>query len=442
MATEVERVKMVYTDAKGNSNKVWSGVLYDDGTVTTEWGRIGATNMQSKDFPGAGKTFLDKKAKEKEKKGYRQVKTIDGNVGGTPSGSRDSGTKIANVQLKDIAKRELGNGNKEIEKLVERLAEVNRHQIAAASGGKITVSTSGLVTTELGDVVDLDTITEARDYLTEMADALNKPKTNFDANYWLDPFNEYLKRIPKNIGHTQTRDWHKTTFTSLSDIQQQNSFLDQLEATIKNTMTATQSTQAAASSNQPRVFDTEIDLLTDQKEWDRIDKFYTSKAKSMHACYGYKLHKVYTVKIPKMEQAYQSHGAKMSNIWELWHGSSASNILSILKTGYVVPPASAGHVTGRMFGDLGLYFSDISTKSLNYSYGYWSGSRSNDSCFMFLNDVAMGNYYIPKRSTSASPPSCYDSYYAKEYDSPIQNNDLKIHITHLVNIKYLVEFSR
>lgn len=438
MANEVERIKMVYTDAKDNSNKVWSGVLYNDGSVTTEWGRIGIGKLQFKDFPGAGKSFLDKKAKEKEKKGYRRVKTLDGTINGTNSVVKNS-NKIANVQLKDIAKRELGQGNKEIEKLVERLAEANRHQIAAASGGKIIVNTNGLVTTVLGDVVDIDTISEARNYLTEMANAFNKPKVNFDADYWLDPFNEYLKRIPQDVGHTQKRDWHKTTFTSLNDIQNQNSFLDQLEATIKNAVASPVSNDG---DSQPRVFDTVIDLLQDQKEIDRIDKFYTSKAKSMHACYGYKLHKVYKVRIPKMEQAYQNHGAKMSNIWELWHGSSCSNILSILKTGYVVPPASASHVTGRMFGDLGLYFSDISTKSLNYAYGYWSGTRSNDSCFMFLNDVAMGNYYVPKRSTPASPPKGYDSYYAQEHVSPIQNNEMIIFNMAQANIKYLVEFSK
>lgn len=438
MATEIERVKMVYTDAKDNSNKWWSGVLYDDNSVTTEWGRVGAANPQSKNFPSGGKTFLYKKAKEKEKKGYRQVKTIDGTVGGTPSGSRDSGKKIANTQLKDIAKRELASGKKEIEKLVERLADANRHQIAAASGGKITVNTSGLVTTELGDVVDLDTIAEARDCLVEMGDALQKPKTNFDANYWLDPFNEYLKRIPQNVGHTQVRDWHKTTFTDIAAIQQQNAFLDQLEATIKN---ATTSTATATDSSQPRVFDTEIDLLTNNKEIDRINKFYTSKAKSMHACYGYKLYKVYTVKIPKMEREFQNHGANMNNIWELWHGSNVANLLSILKTGYVVPPSSAAHVVGRCFGN-GTYFSSCSTKSLNYSYGYWSGSRSNSNCFMFLNDIAMGNYYVPRSTTSSNPPKGYDSYYAEEGKSGVQNPEMIIFNLAQANIKYLVEFSK
>ena len=37
-----------------------------------------------------------------------------------------------------------------------------------------------------------------------------------------------------------------------------------------------------------------------------------------------------------------------------------------------VPPANASHCTGRMFGN-GVYFSDQSTKALNYAYGYWGG---------------------------------------------------------------------
>ena len=63
----VKEIRMENT-SKGHS-KMWIGYLYKDDTVVTEWGKIGY-EMQSKEFPDAGKAFFDKKVKEKEKKGY------------------------------------------------------------------------------------------------------------------------------------------------------------------------------------------------------------------------------------------------------------------------------------------------------------------------------------------------------------------------------------
>ncbi len=52
--------------------KQWTGHLFDNNLVVCEWGPIGG-NTQSKSFPNAGEIFLDKKVKEKERKGYEIV---------------------------------------------------------------------------------------------------------------------------------------------------------------------------------------------------------------------------------------------------------------------------------------------------------------------------------------------------------------------------------
>ena len=58
-------------------SKTWIGSLFDDGTVITEWGRIGA-ELQSKEFSfeiqEEAEAFLDKKYNEKIKKGYVSAK--------------------------------------------------------------------------------------------------------------------------------------------------------------------------------------------------------------------------------------------------------------------------------------------------------------------------------------------------------------------------------
>ncbi|GAG42041.1 unnamed protein product, partial [marine sediment metagenome] len=79
-----------------------------------------------------------------------------------------------------------------------------------------------------------------------------------------------------------------------------------------------------------------------------------------HVTAGYKVKKVYKVKIGVMDIAFSDEGLPLGNIKELWHGTKCSNMLSIMKKGLIIPCSSSGHVTGRMFDD-GLYFTDQST---------------------------------------------------------------------------------
>ena len=132
-------------------------------------------------------------------------------------------------------------------------------------------------------------------------------------------------------------------------------------------------------------------------------------------------------------------GKKVGNIRELWHGTQASNVLSILAKGMMIPPSSSSHCTGRMYGD-GLYFSDQSTKSLNYAAGYWGGSSSS-TCFMFLADVAMGKEYLPRMAFGGSCPQGYNSTFARAGQSGVMNNEMIVYRTNQANITRLVEFS-
>jgi poly [ADP-ribose] polymerase len=109
-----------------------------------------------------------------------------------------------------------------------------------------------------------------------------------------------------------------------------------------------------------------------------------------------------------------------------------------LKNGYIIPKASGSiAITGRMFGD-GIYFSDQSTKSLNYASGYWGGGRSQ-RCFMIFNDVAMGREHIP-RSSIRSIPRGYDSCFAKAGQSGVMNNEMIVYRTSQVKPTFLCEF--
>ena len=117
---EVHKVRLIYVDVSGNNNKFWEGVLYDNDDVETRWGRVGK-NPQTKSFPGKGRGYLDKKQKEKERKGYTEQKTVEA---GTTQVKR-------NGDLNEIAKSQIKTNNPLLTKLVQRLVDYNVHQITA-----------------------------------------------------------------------------------------------------------------------------------------------------------------------------------------------------------------------------------------------------------------------------------------------------------------------
>ena len=61
---------------------------------------------------------------------------------------------------------------------------------------------------------------------------------------------------------------------------------------------------------------------------------------------------------------------------------------------------------------------------------------------MFIVDVAMGNYYVPKGPHDGPfPKRGYDSTFAKANKYNVMNNEMVVYATSKVNLKYLIEFS-
>jgi len=128
------------------------------------------------------------------------------------------------------------------------------------------------------------------------------------------------------------------------------------------------------------------------------------------------------------------------SIRQLWHGTRASNLLSILRQGLVIPPASASHCTGRMYGS-GCYFSSVSTKALNYATNFWGGSGDTSRTFMFLADVAMGKYYDAKDWGGSYPKPGTDSTWARA-GRALKNDEMIVYRLDQCNLLYLVEFAQ
>lgn len=60
---------------------------------------------------------------------------------------------------------------------------------------------------------------------------------------------------------------------------------------------------------------------------------------------------------------------------------------------------------------------------------------------MFLADVALGKYLVPKTSGSYSNTNGFDSVWAKPKESGVINDEMIIYDTRQCNLVYLIEFA-
>lgn len=438
MANLVREDRYIKSDVDKNNNKVWYIFEYDDASITTEFGRVGK-NMQSrsKTFCSQDKasTFYDKKCKEKVRHGrngeiaYRKLDVVADSTG---VATKSSVKAVSQNNLADVAVKQIDTGDKQTDKLIRYFAKVNVHNIKSCTTMTYNDAT-GQFSTPCG-MVTQGSLDDANDLLVEIGESV--AKGNWDTKSIRSKTGDYLMLVPQEVGRKLDV---RVLFPDLAAIQKQKAVLDSLQASLDNiTSVPIDDGTKKPKVAEDKVFSVKLLPLNDKKGLDRINRKYQKTLHRNHACSHLKIKRVFTVEIDVMKKAFIS-GSKVGNVHEYWHGTRASNLLSILKGGLIIPPSNASNVTGRMFGN-GLYFSSESTKSLNYSYGYWGGS-SDDNCFMFLADVAMGKYHTPRSSGRGFPVAGTDSTWAKA-GTCVANHEMIVYRTNQCNLKYLVEFSK
>lgn len=428
MATVIEKKKFIFASVGDNHNKFWLYELYDNDDVRVQWGRIGK-GTQSKTHSGAGKHFADSKSNEKINKGYKEVDILDAEGGAQTV----SATVASSSELKNIAKNQIKHSNPEVAALIDYLVKVNQHNIYNATGGKVEWnSAKGLFVTPLG-IVTPASIAEARTLLVSLGDCV--AKKDWKSKGFISTLEEYMTLIPQDIGMKFNP---QNIFPDLSTVQKQGAVLDALEASYQTVTTAPKATDDAPKKDAPKLFDLELSKLDDKGILKSIKDMYEKTRKGMHSSSSYGVKYVYEVAMPFQATLYEKVAKEIDGVQRLWHGTSSANLLSILKSGLRKSPPSSAYVSGKMYGS-GCYFSSESTKSLNYAVGYWGGNRS-DRTFMFLADVAMGNYFVPKGPTSSPPPKGYHSYWAKAGQSGVLNHEMVIFNDNQCLLKFLIEF--
>ena len=435
MAAVTEHKKCICVEfGDTNNNKFWEYTLYDDGTAESNWGRVGQSPSPRPSTPAkARKKWAEKtNPNNKPDKRYTEVKAVGS--GSTTSSSR--GKVVNSSALKDVARKQIKHTDPLVQDLVDYLVKVNAHSIMKQSGGKILYDAStATFKTPLG-VIDPSQVSEARDLLVDISDYVRSG--DFNNKKFNRTLNSYLRLIPHDVGMTKISP--KLIFPNTSTVIAEEDLLTGLESSFIDITTKPKTkSKKKTKKDEPQVFDVKMEIVKSKAILSHVKHLYQSTRKAMHRTNNLSVKTVYKVTIGSMQKAYNKRGKKMTDIRQLWHGTKASNLLSILRGGLIIPSSSSGHVTGRMYGD-GLYFSCISTKALNYATNFWGGGGSTDKTFMFLADVAMGKTHIAGGGWGRYPVSGTDSTWAKGGQSGVINDEMIVYNLDQANLVYLVEF--
>jgi poly [ADP-ribose] polymerase 2/3/4 len=414
--------------AAANNNKFYEWTLHSDGTVTGRYGRVGyeGTIIQG----GHGSEAFEAKKRERLKKSYKPVDIIGTNTGSGAGASRST------LEREAVRALSFAVPTSELTELVKRLVMANKHHIETTSGGKITVSDTGGVTTPLG-AVSADSITQARGLLSQLA-------TSPDS---VNVIEEYLTLVPQSLG--MGRGW-ETMFRSADVMSKQREFLDQLDGAVA--IAASMAVTSPTGTTEPLVkFRYQLEpVATTDDRFLQVQKFYKDTSNASHVSARKRLVAIYRI-VDNAESfaAWKNAQKTLRNTRELWHGTSDHNMLSILHRGLYVPPTrgSTIHIAGRMFGD-GIYLSDQSTKSLNYSTGFWGGGNSGTTTPMLLTNTVMGHEMRPTaqhqaltRGTDPSNGKTYNSIFVRGGTCRVRNNEMIVWDTTQINLGYLCLFS-
>ena len=248
---------------------------------------------------------------------------------------------------------------------------------------------------------------------------------------------DYLQLIPQDVG--RNRGWHSTILAGTDSLQQQNDIIDALEAALT---TSAKTVDGQKADKQDSVFNVSLDVVKGDLLKKIREKY--KKEKGGHSdVKDYDIKTAWAVNISTVRESFRKDGMKIGNVQQLYHGSKASNLLSILKGGLVIPRSSDPHVCGRMWND-GIYMSSQSTKALRYATGAWTRGGNTQRIFMFICEAGLGKQHIPSNGSSWGyrMPSGYDSCWAKAGVSGVKNHEQVVYRTSQVDLLYLLEFTK
>jgi poly [ADP-ribose] polymerase len=371
---------------------------------------------------------LERKRREKLRKGYKDSVVFDNHV---ETAIRKENRK----ELSRIAAEQIGGAAEDstTSRLIDYLAEVNIHHITHSTSIKYNPATATF-STPLG-VLTPDAISRARDLLNEVK-RLNSLKRRRKADR-ASRVRDYFQLVPKDFGMRVPPS--EELLAAEDQIEAEVSILDALESALATVEPQTDHSKLF----QCRLIKVPHTTPEGKALFRDVRGLYDKTRNSGHhpATTHLQMTRLYEVEVEAMKIRFEQGAKRIGNVRnDLWHGTKASNLLSILKNGLVIPPSNAAHCTGRMFGN-GIYTSLQSTKALNYATDFWNRSgKANQRTFMFPCDVALGKTYEPHSYGGQFPAKGTNSTWVNPRSGGVLNHECIVYDTSQINLKYLAEF--
>ena len=400
--------------------KVDGKSCYDLATMEAEYESIHKKKLR-------GKSAIDPDTKEKVRECYVDVDVVSPQVGSENIRGKAEVKKQTTVKLAV----DTSSYDPRVAGLLDQLIDENVHSITSNTSIKLTANGYA---TEIG-LVTKEHVDKARRVLEELNDHMDNNGHMNSSSKDVQKLNSlFFSLIPKPFSRKiSTTDM----ILDAGKLQDEHDILDQLSVGV--TMGATMSTDDTLA--KMNTLGSDIEVLNDKKEYNRIMQYIERSKASNHRgsdVWNYRVKQIFKIRIPDERKRYENSLNKYGNVQEVFHGSANSNLLSILKSGLIIPKSNAPHVCGRAFGN-GAYGAINSTKSLNYSVGYWGGRRTSyNNNFLFLADFAMGNIFTVTSGRPSGAPNGYNSIWAKK-GSSLYNDELIVYNLSQCTLKYLVE---
>jgi len=438
---------MHQANVDSNHNKFYLIELQQDTKghfrLFTHYGRLGITNIYEVRDIADGRPITDEataraefedihkkklRGKTNKETGEREA-YVDVDVVSPSVGSENiRGKAEKTITVKNAI--DTTHSDPRISKLLDQLVQENIHNVTSSTSIKFT---AGGYATELGPVTPQH-VAKARVALEGVNALIGKDGADADDPDVKKANSAYFSLIPKAFSmRISAEDMILTSDAVLREFD----ILDQLETGVKMGTAMT-----GSASQRLNALGTDIEFLNDLDEVKRIKAYVRGSKAGNHRgtdVWDYDVAAIYRVRLPAERARYEAAVKRFGNVQEVFHGSANANLLSILKGGLIIPPSTSGHVTGRMFGD-GIYGANNSTKSLNYSIGYWGARRSSSgNAFLFLADFAMGR--TQPAMSSCHPQRGYDSIWAKKGHS-LYNDELIVYSLEQCTLKFLIEMRK
>ncbi len=471
-----KRYTLNFTDILKNNNKFYSIELVEssDGKVWiyTSYGRVGSDGV--KEYRACSSRAdaeleAEKIIKAKTKKGYCEVKLSVVSVG-----SDIAKSKIESSTLSEDSAVKLGFTIKEDNKSSLHPAIQSAVKNWFGSIEQFVVDTLDTSKCALGQL-SLDQINKGRDLLLEARKLVSVGAK--DIKSLNDISSKYYSNIPMNFGYSRL-DADKLRFDTNDKLDAAFEVLDTLENAKDAEKVLTKKNMV---DEQYKSLKTDMEYLDPNDpifKW--IDLLFNNSWSNTHSYLGkvrvkniFRMHRpnemenyfssiekissqnVKRKELPKLisgiwdkrvkEDKHYEKYIDSTNILPLFHGTRTENIGSIIKSSLRFRKPGFT-VSGSMYDKNGGLYFGFSSKACGYSSingSYWA-KGNNNSAFMFLSDVCLGNQTI---ATGAYPYTLdkikpNHSVWAKGGLSGVLNDEFIVYTENQNWLRYVIEVSK